>query len=244
MNKKGFQKEHKTGIIAVLCLLLGAVVAFAYMYLNGNSIVIMNNNDEAVAMSKNKSGYKKDGKEKHSEKKRYNIYNYYYQNNGRQVQTSKLQTDTLPSVDKPEYVHYRKNDNKALVLDLNSCDTLDLQMIKGIGPAFSRRICNYRRKLGGYTSVEQLREIYGMEEEKYQSIKRYFVVGVGNKKLNINTLNIKELASHPYIDYPLAKEIIIFRQNHGAFTDIEQIKLVHLMDDTVFNKLSPYISLE
>ena len=64
------------------------------------------------------------------------------------------------------------------------------------------------------------------------------------KKININSDDPKYLARHPYIDFALAKAFIRFRKRYEKdFTKIEDIKLVHLMDEETYNKLRPYIKL-
>jgi hypothetical protein len=40
---------------------------------------------------------------------------------------------------------------------------------------FSKRIVNYREKLGGFISKEQIREVYGISNELYQSIESQLV---------------------------------------------------------------------
>src|SRR5574344_521719 len=72
------------------------------------------------------------------------------------------QQKTLPS--------FKSQEKKTLSIDLNTCDSLDLQLLPGIGVVFSRRIVLYRQKLGGYVSKEQLMEVYGMTGQLYNSI--------------------------------------------------------------------------
>jgi competence protein ComEA len=136
--------------------------------------------------------------------------------------------------------------NKTLIVfDLNSADTIDLQMIRGVGVVFARKIYKYGKKLGGYVKVEQLKEVWGMTDERYNEIKKQVMIKpITTRKVNINTMNIKELTSHPYIDYYLAKEIIKFHQTNGAYKNIEELKKIHLVDEATFNKLSPYIEVK
>lgn len=242
--KKGFQKEHKIGITAIICLLIGALAAFVFMYFNGNKIYIREKTDDAVYSQKYSNKNKKDTFKTNERAKRYNVFNYYYQKDGKQMAKTKEQTDNLLTQIPEGFYKIEKTKNENLILDLNNCDTLDLQMIRGIGPAYSRRIFNYREKLGGYVSVGQLKEVYGMSDSLYQQIEKHFIIGEKSiRKVNINSTNIKEIAAHPYIDWYLAKEIIIFHQNHGSFSDIEQLRLVHLMSDSLFEKLKPYVDI-
>ncbi len=130
------------------------------------------------------------------------------------------------------------------IFDLNKADTIDLQALRGIGPSYSRRIFKYGQKLGGYVRIEQLKEVYGMTDTLYTSIKPYLKINNPNpKKLNLNTSTIKELSSHPYIDFYLAKAIIKLRFDLKSFKSIEEIKQIHLLDQETYNKLLPYLEL-
>ncbi|MBO6117952.1 MAG: helix-hairpin-helix domain-containing protein [Bacteroidales bacterium] len=244
MKRQGFSKEHKIGITAVICLLTGAVIAFAYMYLNGNKIVIIQKDDNAVYDKKNYGRYKKDTIKNAYKTKRYNIFNYYYAEGDSLSKKTRLQTDTLTDFNADGYRRMVKKSYGDTVLDLNLCDTLDLQMISGIGRVYSRRIYNYGKKLGGYVSVEQLKEVYGMSDSLYRNIVKHLSVGQYNvRKININSADIKEIAAHPYIDWYLAKEIIIYRNTNGAYTDADQLRYIHIMDEDTFNKIKPYVTV-
>lgn len=130
------------------------------------------------------------------------------------------------------------------IFDLNKADTIDLQALRGIGPSYSRRIFKYGQKLGGYVRIEQLKEVYGMTDTLYTSIKPYLKINNPNpKKLNLNTSTIKELSSHPYIDFYLAKAILKLRSEQKSFKSIEEIKQIHLLDQETYNKLQPYLEL-
>ena len=133
----------------------------------------------------------------------------------------------------------------SVYLDLNASDTLDLQEVRGVGKVRARNIYKYGQKLGGYISVEQLKEVYSIDSATFEQIKPHFYAGKTEiRKININSDDPKYLARHPYIDFALAKAFIRFRKRYEKdFTKIEDIKLVHLMDEETFNKLRPYIKL-
>lgn len=133
----------------------------------------------------------------------------------------------------------------SVYLDLNASDTLDLQEVRGVGKVRARNIYKYGQKLGGYISVEQLKEVYSIDSVTFEQIKPHFYAGKTEiRKVNINSDDPKYLARHPYIDFALAKAFIRFRKRYEKdFTKIEDIKLVHLMDEETYNKLRPYIKL-
>lgn len=132
-----------------------------------------------------------------------------------------------------------------VLLDLNIADTLDLQQLRGIGPSFARRISGYRESLGGFCKKEQLLEVYGMDSTRYSAISgSVFVSGGPFRKININKAGIKEMTGHPYIDFYLAKSIVLQREKNGGFKNIDEIMEAELVYRELFNKISPYLSVE
>jgi competence protein ComEA len=56
-------------------------------------------------------------------------------------------------------------------LDLNTATAQDLDALPGIGPVLADRIVSWRTEHGRFGSVDQLREVSGIGESKYQSLK-------------------------------------------------------------------------
>lgn len=120
--------------------------------------------------------------------------------------------------------------NLLLLLDINLADSIELQSIRGIGPAFSSRIIRFRDILGGYTSIEQLKEVYGLTEETYEAIKPHILIGekFEPKKLPINLADQAQLSTHPYISYTTARALVNYRKQHGSFQSLEEIGRAHV----------------
>lgn len=134
---------------------------------------------------------------------------------------------------------------RPVVVDLNEADTLTLQMLYGIGPTFARRIVRYRERLGGYYSVEQLREVYGMTDDRYQGLLPHVTVTTDSLRyIDINKVTIKELMRHPYVDAYQARDIIRWRDKGHAYRTVDDLRLVATMDDTTLARLAPYLSFE
>lgn len=136
--------------------------------------------------------------------------------------------------------------NHKTLLELNNADSLQLIAIKGIGPTFASRIIKYRNRLGGFQSVEQLMEIYGMKEEQYDLIKSQVKVNpTVIIKININTCTAQELKNHPYINnWNLANALVNYRKKHGLFKSVEEIKKCDLVNDELYLKIAPYLTLD
>ncbi len=131
------------------------------------------------------------------------------------------------------------------IIDINSSDTTAFIALPGIGSKLAVRIINYRDKLGGFYSVNQIGETYGLPDSTFQKIKQYLKLeNIPIRKININTATIDELKAHPYIRYSLANPIVAFRNQHGLFAKLEDIKKVMVVTEDVFNKIAPYISIQ
>lgn len=130
------------------------------------------------------------------------------------------------------------------VVQVNSADTTELIALPGIGSKLASRIINFRDKLGGFYSTEQIRETYGLPDSTFQLLKPYLQVNTNEvKKLNLNTATKDELRTHPYIKWALANAIVEYRAQHGTFKSLDELKKIMLIDEATFNKIAPYFSL-
>jgi len=130
-------------------------------------------------------------------------------------------------------------------VDINSADTTAFIALPGIGSKLAARIINFRDKLGGFFSINQIGEIYALPDSTFQKIKLYLKVETNAiKKININTAGIEELKAHPYIKYNFANSIIAYRNQHGPFTAIQDLKKIMIITDDVYSKMAPYLTIQ
>jgi len=59
-------------------------------------------------------------------------------------------------------------------LDLNKADQERLLEIPGIGARLAGRILDYRREKGGFRDKEELKNIRGITQYRYEKIEKYF----------------------------------------------------------------------
>jgi competence protein ComEA len=62
-------------------------------------------------------------------------------------------------------------------VDLNAATQLELQSVKGIGPAKARAIVEYRLRHGPFRSLDELREVPGFGARSVERLRRELTVG-------------------------------------------------------------------
>ena len=132
-----------------------------------------------------------------------------------------------------------------LTIDINEADTSLFIKLPGIGSKLALRIINFREKLGGFYSVDQVGETFGIADSVFQKFKSRLICGtITIKKININTASAADLNKHPYINWSLANAIVQFRTQHGYFKTIAELEQLQLLDQGQLAKLLPYLSVE
>jgi len=129
-------------------------------------------------------------------------------------------------------------------IELNNADTIALKKIPGIGSAYANRIVKYRNSLGGYVSINQLKEVWGIDEELYNRIELYLTVESNPQRLRINKLKFDQLKSHPYLSYKQVKAIIDIRDRKRNLTSINRLALLEEFTEKDIERLKPYLSFE
>lgn len=140
--------------------------------------------------------------------------------------------------------YYSKKLRLGETVDINQADTTLLKRIPGIGTAYSNRIVNYRNSLGGYASIEQLHEVWGLDEELFTKIKPYVVISGSPKKMDVNKLTFDQLKKHPYINYKQAKAIVSIRRQKGKLISIDHLRPSKEFSEQDIERLKAYLSFE
>jgi len=80
---------------------------------------------------------------------------------------------------------------------------------------------------------------------KRESLKRNYTILVDEAaiKISINSADIKELEQLPGIGPSLARRIIEYREEHGLFQKLEDLKKVKGIGDKLFEKIMLYAQL-
>lgn len=136
---------------------------------------------------------------------------------------------------KKKYKPFEKFENQAyakkekiVIIDINVASQEELIKVYGIGAGLSERILKQKEILGGFVSMEQMNDVWGLSPEVVDKLKERFKVGAipNIKKVKINDASAKELSQFPYFRYPLSKEIVTYRSmNNGIKNSEDLIKI-------------------
>lgn len=128
------------------------------------------------------------------------------------------------------------------VIEINGADSLILQVLPGIGPAFASRIVRFRERLGGFCEKEQLMEVYGLDSARYERLKDYVRVDTSLvRRIRINEVDAERLGRHPLVGYKLGNLIVRYRDHHGPFSNEGELKKLGVLDEETIEKLRPYL---
>ena len=103
-----------------------------------------------------------------------------------------------------------------LNFSINTADSTELIALPQIGEVMASRIHRYRDRLGGYLSLDQLLEVKGMTQERFETIRPYLLLDPKEvRHLNVNQEDFKTLLRHPYLKYEQVKAIVNHRERKG-----------------------------
>jgi competence protein ComEA len=158
---------------------------------------------------------------------------------------TKLQPTDFTPDSPPAWKYKRANAHKPVVVDINSADTAAFIALRGIGSKLARRIIHFREKLGGFHSVEQVGETYGLPDSTFQQIREWLRCAAPDlRTINVNTADADLLHQHPYISWPEANAIVQFRLQHGAYASVDQLLQITIISPELLDKIKPYLAVK
>lgn len=123
-------------------------------------------------------------------------------------------------------------------IEINQADTNALKRIPGIGGYYARKIVQYRERLGGFVSLQQLDDLENIPLgiEPYLTINPKIL-----QKLRINHCTLRQLNSHPYLSYLQAKAIYEHVRTAGPIHSLQELSMHEEFTPQDLQRLAPYL---
>jgi DNA uptake protein ComE-like DNA-binding protein len=128
---------------------------------------------------------------------------------------------------------------------LNTVDSVAMMQIKGMNKSLVRSILHFRRSSGGFASIDQLRELYGMTDDLFSKLSSRFVVdSAAIQKIKINSASVDKLNAHPYLNFYQSRAIYEYRRRKGKIISIRELQKLDELDPLTIQKMEVYFSFE
>lgn len=136
------------------------------------------------------------------------------------------------------------------------------QLIRhGLPPDIARRWENYRLKAGGFKSVSQVQNLYGLTDSVFQIIQSHLhfnkqglvhkataevreKLSPGEESLDVNLSDTLLWRSLRGIGPVLSRRIVAYRTLLGGFVRVEQVGEVYGIDSTLFESIFPRLYID
>lgn len=131
---------------------------------------------------------------------------------------------------------------KSATLELNKTTSLELKNIYGIGAILSQRIIKYRNYLGGFSTPDQLDEVYGLSDDVLIRLKERVKIKTPPTihKIDMNKATLNELIQLPYINSEDGRKIIALRSSLGKI-DFAKLYQIKQFDSLKIKRLALYL---
>lgn len=158
----------------------------------------------------------------------------------------KSRIDTTQNDSMPRHVSPKRD----TVVNLRTADTTKLKLIRGIGSYRAKQIVRYRQQLGGFTHVEQLREIKALQPLLTDTLSadsllaHFWLDSIIVEPLQVNRASVERLQRHPYLSFEQAKAIYELRRRKVKLNSIEALEQLDCFTPEELLNIAPYLSFE
>lgn len=129
------------------------------------------------------------------------------------------------------------------ILDLNTADTTEFMLLRGVGRFTAIQIIRYRQALGGYYSTSQLYEISEIANDRIDSLLPHLYADTSLiTPIDVNRASVKQLYRHPYISYKQAEQLYDLRRRKLRLHSPDELSAVFSPDER--QRLLPYLRFD
>ncbi len=137
-------------------------------------------------------------------------------------------------------IEFRKNLN----FEFNTCSRFNLKQLNLLDSITIDNIMRYKKGLGGFVNLAQLYEPEGIDTTNFAKLKSHLTLDLMSvKTININNCSVSQLNKHPYLSYNVATALVNYRNAHGKYIQITDLKKCMAMNDNLLKKITPYLRL-
>lgn len=176
-----------------------------------------------------------------------------YVNSAKEFQQITKVSDSLlktmsPKFKFPDWVTKKNVSNKyssSYQKDLNRAEAKDVHKATDLEYKIAYRIVNFRKKLGGFLTFNQLKDVYGLSEDDINKVTDKFVLKTipNIKKININLASASELAKLAYINEYIAANIIDERVLREGYKSLDELKYVAHFPTEKLDRIKLYLTI-
>jgi competence protein ComEA len=144
-----------------------------------------------------------------------------------------------------------------VIININTANKEKLMTLPGIGEATADAILEYREIHGAFAEPEELLEVSGIGEAKFNKLKELVTVGEvliiqtinttpavpESERVNINTADTERLMTLPGVGEATAAKIIAYREI-TPFEKPEDLLLIDGIGEAKFEEIKPYVTVE
>ena len=141
-------------------------------------------------------------------------------------------------------IYFTPRPKRDTILDLNHCDTAELQLIWGIGRYTAVQIVKYREQLGGFYSPAQLTDPVFAKLHLDTLLHHFTASSQDVRLIPVNTTSIETLQRHPYLSHDQAKAIYHLRRKQVRIASMDDLRSLPELPDSTLLRLAPYLSFE
>ena len=104
----------------------------------------------------------------------------------------------IPNINDNDIIDYSAQESpKSSKVNINKADVSELQNLPGVGVSLAEKIFNYRKENGNFKKIEDLKNVNGIGEKKFEALKEYILNGRPDSSSEFIFLR----AMHPYLPF-------------------------------------------